>query len=68
MAIERGIIRPPGKSELRLRIPAWVMKQLQEAAIAAGADCKPAAVAAAQILEDWARDREASMKSEQKQV
>jgi hypothetical protein len=58
MITQRGTIRPCGKRDLRIRIPAWVMKALQDAAIEAGVECKPGAVAAANVLEEWARERE----------
>ncbi len=46
------------KGELRLRIPQWILDELERTAKEHGIAAKPTAAAAAQVLEDWARGRE----------
>lgn len=55
------MIRPTDKIEIRLRIPRWIAAQLEIAATESGITKKPMVASAAQILDDWAREREAKM-------
>ena len=46
------------KGELRLRLPKWILDELEASAMESGIEAKPIAAAAAQVLEEWARRRE----------
>lgn len=43
--------------EIRVRVPIWVVEILEREAAAVGITAKPRAVAAAQVIEDWAREQ-----------
>lgn len=46
------------KGEVRIRIPQWILDELERSAIASGITAKPIAAAAAQVLDSWAREQE----------
>lgn len=46
------------KGELRVRIPRWILDELERTAKESGIEVKPVPSAAAQVLEEWAREQE----------
>jgi hypothetical protein len=50
-------IRNTQKRDIRIRVPAWVAEELHAAAQEAGVSAKHVALAAGQLLEDWAKKR-----------